>query len=375
MPVQDHLTLLLTGDVMVGRGIDQVLQHPSAPQLHEPFIRDARDYVRMAEALNGRIPVPVPPDYIWGEALSEMEHHAPDLRLINLETAVTTSGRAWPGKDVHYRMHPANVDCLTVARIDGCVLANNHVLDWGRPGLDETLRTLQHAQVQTAGAGADGDAAWAPAAWSLAGGARLLVFSCGAFSSGVPSEWAAGPQRSGLAFLPDLSLRMAQRVAQELARWRNPADVVVVSVHWGGNWGLEVPATHREFAHRLIDLGAADVVHGHSSHHPMPVERYRGKLILYGCGDLINDYEGIRLQGDLRGDLGCLYFVTLARDGGQLRRLDIVPLQRKRFRLVGADATAREWLAHILAGPDCSLSPLPGTPALPGWTLQWAGRP
>lgn len=371
MDMQASVTLMLAGDVMTGRGIDQVLRHPSAPRLHESYIRDARDYVRLAEAVNGPIPAPVSVDYIWGDALAEITRAAPDLRIVNLETAITTSDDAWPAKGIHYRMHPANVDCLTAARIDCCVMANNHVLDWGRQGLDETLRVVRQVGLQTAGAGADGDEAWAPATLPLAGRGRMLVFACGTTSSGVPAGWSAAPMRSGVALLPNLSDATAGLLADDVARRRGPGDLVLVSIHWGGNWGLDLPPAHRDFAHRLVDLGAADIVHGHSSHHPLPIEVYRGKPIFYGCGDLINDYEGIGAHGSLRSDVGCLYFATLALGSGRLQRLDIVPLQRKRFRLTAADASARRWLERIFNVADCSLEPLQSTRRLRGWSLRW----
>ena len=100
-------------------------------------------------------------------------------------------------------MHPANVDCLSAARIDCCVLANNHVLDWGRAGLLETLQVLHQQGLQTAGAGADGEAAWAPAALPLPTAGHLLVFGFAAESSGVAAGWAAGPRRPGVALLPE----------------------------------------------------------------------------------------------------------------------------------------------------------------------------
>lgn len=368
------VTFMLTGDVMTGRGIDQVLCHPGAPTLYESYIRDARDYVRLAEAVCGPIPAPVPANYIWGEALAEMARIAPDLRIINLETAVTIADQAWPGKGINYRMHPANVDCLTVAHIDCCVLANNHVLDWGREGLDETLRVLRQAGLCIAGAGSDDDEAWAPAALPLAGGKRLLVFACGTSSSGIPAGWSAAPKRSGVALLPDLSEATARLFADDVARQRAPGDLFLVSVHWGGNWGLDVPSAHRDFAHRLIDLGAADIVHGHSSHHPMPVEVYRSKLILYGCGDLINDYEGIEARGSLRSDVGCLYFATLALAGGHLQQLDIIPFQLKRFRLSKADTPARSWLQKIFSVGGYSLEPLQSPLTPKGWSLRWVDR-
>lgn len=368
----DTLTILLTGDVMTGRGIDQVLPHPSSPLLYEPRIRDARDYVRLAEKKCGPIEHALACEDLWGDALAEMERLAPRLRIVNLETAITTCDEAWADKGIHYRMHPANVHCLTAAGIQCCVLANNHLLDWGRKGLAETLSTLHAAGIRTAGAGADEAAAWAPAALPLANGRRLLVFACATGSSGVPADWAATERYAGVALLPDLSDASARRLAAEVANERRAGEPVVVSIHWGANWGESIPAAHRSFAHRLIELGAADVVHGHSSHHPLAAEVYRGRLVLYGCGDLINDYEGIAPHGDLRSDVGCLYFATLEAQGGALQRLEIVPLQIRRLRLEAADAKARLWVERLFNRGGrtlgTQLTPLPGSS---GWALQW----
>src|SRR5688572_27161940 len=140
---------------MIGRGIDQVMRSSVDPGLFEPSVKSAEDYVVLAEAANGPIPKPVAPDYVWGEALPAIDAIGPDARIINLETAVTTSAAAWPGKDVHYRTHPDNVAVLQAGRIDCCVLANNHVLDWGYPGLLETLERLESVGLASAGAGRD----------------------------------------------------------------------------------------------------------------------------------------------------------------------------------------------------------------------------
>ena len=118
MADDDSLALWLAGDVMTGRGIDQVLQHPGDPALHQAHVHDARDYVRLAEAVNGPIPAPVPDEHPWGDALATMARHADAPRIVNLETAITRAGEPWPGKGVHYRMHPANIGCLRAARLD-----------------------------------------------------------------------------------------------------------------------------------------------------------------------------------------------------------------------------------------------------------------
>ena len=342
----EGLTLVLGGDVMTGRGIDQILPPPGDPSLYESFVRDARDYVRLAEHVNGPIPRGVDPAYLWGDALAELQAAAPCLRIVNLETAVTRADEPWPGKGIHYRMHPDNVACLNAAGFDACVLANNHVLDWGRAGLEETLATLHAAGLRTAGAGRGGDLAWAPASLPWGAGRRLLLFACATASSGVPPDWAAVPGRAGVALLPDLSDATARRLADDVARQRRAGDLVVLSIHWGGNWGTDIPAAHRRFAHRLLELGAFELIHGHSSHHPLAMEVHRDRLILYGCGDLINDYEGIEPHGALRSDLGCLYRVQLAPDGAW-RGTELVPMRMRRFRLERADPAALRWVAAL----------------------------
>ena len=135
----EPISLFLSGDVMTGRGIDQVLAHPGNPRLFEPYVKDARDYVVIAEQENGLIPKPVGYSYIWGDALKALEKMAPDVRIVNLETSITQRNEYWPGKGINYRMHPKNIPCITSAGIDCCVLANNHVLDWGYMGLQEKL--------------------------------------------------------------------------------------------------------------------------------------------------------------------------------------------------------------------------------------------
>ena len=184
------ITLFLCGDVMTGRGIDQVLPHPGDPTLHEGYAVSALDYVALAEQAHGSIPWPVDFAYVWGDALVEWARVGPDVRIVNLETAVTTSNDWQRGKGIHYRMHPRNVPCLSAARIDCCVLANNHVLDWGEAGLAETLAALHQANLQTAGAGCELAAAAAPAALATPRG-RVLVFAFGAESSGISPSWGA----------------------------------------------------------------------------------------------------------------------------------------------------------------------------------------
>ncbi|MGH9456385.1 MAG: CapA family protein [Thermoanaerobaculia bacterium] len=337
------LMLLLTGDVMLGRGIDQILRHSVDPVIYEPYVRSALGYVELAEKESGRIPREVAPEYVWGDALDVLRRFDPAVRIINLETAVTTADEPWPGKGIQYRMHPANVDVLAAARIDCAVLANNHVLDWGREGLLESLRAVRGAGVAVAGAGADAAEAARPVTIPVEDG-RVILFAMADESSGVPPAWAASPDRPGVHFLPDLSVRTARKVAQQIRdHERLPGDRVVVSIHWGGNWGYAVPAEQERFAKTLIDEGGVDLVHGHSSHHPKRIEVYRDRLILYGAGDLINDYEGIGGYEEYRPDLAMLYLPKLTPDGA-FDSMILAPMRVRRFRLERAATEDTEWL-------------------------------
>ena len=101
------------------------------------------------------------------------------------------------------------------------------------------------------------------------------------------------------------------------------------------------------FARRLID-GGVDLVHGHSSHHPRPIEVFRGKLILYGCGDCIDDYEGITGHQAYRSELRLLYFASVEEDTGHLSALQMAPMRARKLRLRQAPAADRQWLRTVL---------------------------
>src|SRR5881392_3902408 len=322
------LRLFLCGDVMTGRGIDQALPHSSNPILHEPCIRDAREYVDLAENANGPIPRPVSFDYIWGAALQELEDSGVDLRIVNLETAITSAETHCPGKAIHYRMHPQNIDCLSAVRISGCALANNHILDWGYEGLSDTLQTFDSAGIAHAGAGKNADEAAMPAVLDLTGKGRVLLFAFGSATSGIPREWRATSISPGVNLLDDLSETTATRVASQMrqsASGGQMGDVLVASIHWGSNWGYDIPPEQIAFAHRLIDEGVA-IVHGHSSHHVKAIEVFKGRLILYGCGDFLTDYEGISGYENFRGNIAVMYLLDQNRSG-ELRSAQVVPKQ------------------------------------------------
>lgn len=332
---------------MTGRGVDQVLPHPGDPELREAHATRATAYVRLAAKAHGRILAPVDPTYVWGDGLAILQQHQPAASVVNLETSITNSRDFRPGKGAHHRMSPDNIDCLRAAHLDVCVLANNHVLDFGRMGLLQTLQTLQRVGIGYAGAGRNLVEATRPARVTLGHGRTLWVFALGSPSSGIPWDWAASTTRPGLWLLREPTSAVADAIAKQARLLARPGDVALVSIHWGSNWGEEIPQEHVDFAHRLVDGGIA-VVHGHSSHHVRAIELYRGRPIFYGMGDLITDYEGICTPSRWRSDLGVMGMVTLSPEAGTLVELRLYPMRMCRMQLRRADEPDRRWLAEAL---------------------------
>jgi poly-gamma-glutamate synthesis protein (capsule biosynthesis protein) len=296
------ITLALTGDVMLGRGVNETLGT-------------------------------VRPEEPWGDTLPLLL--SADLRIINLECAVTEHKRPWSRtpKVFHFRADPVAVDVLRAAHIDACSLANNHTLDFEEQGLLDTLGHLEDAGIRYAGAGRDREAAARPALLDVAPDRVALV----AFTDNEP-PFAAGPAKPGTNYLPiSMEPEVLRRVEEAVGAAREAgAQVVVFSNHWGPNMVERPRETFRRFARAVVDRGA-DVYYGHSAHVFQGVEIYRGKPILYDTGDFIDDYA---VDPALRNDRSFLFRVSV--DGGELRRLELYPVTLPYSRVELARGAERE---------------------------------
>ena len=342
------ITIFMCGDVMLGRGIDQILPHPGDPIIHESYMKSAKGYVELAERVNGPIPRTAGYAYIWGDAIEELEQELPDLSIINLETSITKSDDYWKDKGINYRMHPDNIACLIAAKIDFCSLANNHILDWGYPGLRETLETLNKVNVKHAGAGINLREAESPAIINIENKCRVIVLSCGMATSGIPPSWSAREDKPGVNVLKDLSDKTVQRIKEKVQEVKRQGDIVIVSIHWGSNWGYKISSEQIRFAHKLIDDAGVSIIHGHSSHHIKGIEVYKDRAIIYGSGDFLNDYEGIGGYEQYRDDLSLMYFVSVEPSTGKLAGLRMIPTQIKYFKVNKAKMRDVLWLKNIL---------------------------
>ncbi|MDX1459579.1 MAG: CapA family protein [Xanthomonadales bacterium] len=344
MPEPAPLRLFVAGDLMLGRGVDQVLAKPSDPRLYNHETGSALEYVKLAEAANGPIPRPVDYDYIWGDALEVLEAMSPAVRLANLETTITTSDNYWRTKTIQFRMHPENVACLQAAGFDCLSLANNHALDWGYEGMRETREVLSQAGIAHSGTGDDVYKASDPAIIPLGDDRRLLFYACCTKDAGLRRFQGATTEKGGVHVL---HLNSPRYLPDRIRREKREGDFVVVSIHWGSNFGSAVPQPQRSAARILIDAGA-DLIHGHSSHHVKSIEVYRDRPIFYGCGDLMNDYEGLRRRRRYPTDLGLMYFPEFDPQTGALLNLEMQPMRIRRFRLQHASADEANQLLDLL---------------------------
>jgi poly-gamma-glutamate synthesis protein (capsule biosynthesis protein) len=348
-----RLRLALCGDVMLGRGIDQILPYPGNPAIYvsQSGITDANVYVRAAEHRHGAIPASRAFDYVWGEALSIFASFAPDLRLINLETAITTQGMPWPNKWIHYRMNPRNVAVLVHADVDFCSLANNHVMDWGYVGLAETVNTLGTAGIAHAGMGGNRASAALPAILPVRGKGRAIVVSFAMPSGHMPSRWAADAERPGVNLI-EANDRGLDAVKQSVTDVKRPGDVLIASVHAGNNYGYEIEPAERDLFLRLIDEAGFDLIHCHSSHHVKAIELHNGRPILYGTGDIINDYEGLPVRPERAAYLpsvGTIVFADFSPADRSCAGLFLCPTRLRRMRVERVDAGDAQKLAAILS--------------------------
>jgi poly-gamma-glutamate synthesis protein (capsule biosynthesis protein) len=284
------MQIALTGDVMLGRLVDQyVIQNRS-----------------------------IGPDKIWSDVLPLM--FKADRRLINLECVISGRGHEWQpdSKAFHFRAHPRAIDFLHAAKIDCVTLANNHVLDYGTDALVECLALLDRAGIKRTGAGASLAEALTPAIVDLPQG-RLGVV---ALTDNEPG-WEAGEKKPGTHYIAYDARGLVEpyrsRLAQVLKQTRSQADLVMVSAHVGPNLGLPSVAM-RMLAHQIIDLGA-DLYWGHSNHTPQGIELYKGKAILYSTGDFIDDYA---VDSTERNDLSFLFILELVR--GRIAHIVLHPV-------------------------------------------------
>ena len=284
------MKIALTGDVMLGRLVNDCLMHK-------------------------------PPSYPWGNTLPLIREA--DFALVNLECALTSSPKMWTRtpKVFFFKADPnAGVRVLKAAGINCVNLANNHVLDYEEEGLRETLETLERAGIAWCGAGRDLREASRPAIVSAAG---LRVAVIGATDN--EPIWLAGTQQPGVNYM-EFNRDNVTLLQPAINEARGQADLVILSLHWGPNMRQRPTREFVEFAYGALDSGI-DVIHGHSAHIFQGVEVRNGKPIIYDAGDFIDDYA---VDPFLRNDRGLL--IRLEVEGRAPNAVGVYPTLISEFQ-------------------------------------------
>lgn len=248
------MRIVFLGDVMLGRLVNEILKKEK-------------------------------PEYIWGNTLEILKKA--DLKICNLECVISDKGQPWSltPKVFHFRSDAKNVKVLKVANINLVSLANNHSLDFGYKALLEMLEILKKNKILYSGAGLNLKEASQPAVFYLKG--KKIGFI--AFTDNE-SAWSAEEDKPGIFYV---ELRKNGKnidyLFKLIKKTKKVVDFLIVSAHWGPNWGYEPLKEHIYFAHKFIDCGA-DFVFGHSPHIFRGIEIYKNKFILYSAGDFVDDY-------------------------------------------------------------------------------------
>ena len=214
----------------------------------------------------------------WGSAGRVLA--GADLAIVNLETAVTRRGTPAP-KQYTFRAPDSAFDALRSAGVDAVTLANNHGMDYGRQGLQDTLAAAAVHHMPLLGAGRNEQQAFAPMHRTVNGIRVAVLAATDVLDTFATDEWDAGPAKPGLASSKDPA-RLVAAVRAESAH----ADVVVVYLHWGHELTTCPTQRQRQLAELLANAGA-DVVVGSHAHVPQPGERLGRAYVQYGLGNFV----------------------------------------------------------------------------------------
>lgn len=258
-----------------------------------------------------------------------------DLRLVNLECAITTGRKryAGPPKAFYFLAEPAAAESLALAGVDFVSLANNHTLDADSSGLADTLHILGIHKIAHAGAGINLEQAREAAVLAV-NGLRLAIFSC----CDHQQDFAAGPARAGIWHVDIEAPERVEMLAARISRFARDFDHVIVAFHWMPNWVSEISPQYRSLAGRLVDAGAT-LIWGHSPHHFQGVEWMGDRAVLYSTGGLIDDYA---VEPEYRNDCELIFAVQLDKTG--VVSVRAYPIQLEYGYTQPAAAEHRAWI-------------------------------
>src|SRR5918993_2888859 len=284
--------------------------------------------------------------YVWGDTIDIIK--GTDFSLINLECSISLRGKEWNKtfKVFHFRAHPDAINVLTSAAIDYVALANNHTLDYDVEALLDTVNLLSKNNIYHSGAGKNLEEAMEPAfmkkklkpksnkiCWTENYDYEENNIDKNAITIGIISltdnepQWEAKGNSAGINYIPITldSEKYYYRLKNCIEKVRKQSDLVIVSSHIGPHFREKPSEKYVNFAHTILEFGA-DIYWGHSNHMPQGIEIYRHnndkdnnnsntnnnkKIIMYDCGDFIDDYA---IDSNYRNDLSFIFLLHFLMD-------------------------------------------------------------
>jgi poly-gamma-glutamate synthesis protein (capsule biosynthesis protein) len=245
-------------------------------------------------------------------------------------------------KEYTFRVDPEFVSVPSELGVDLVTIANNHILDFGREPLTETLKALDGAGIAHVGAGEN--LAQAKQWETLEAQGKKIAF-LGASRVYPESSWSAGPNHSGVFSTYD-----STQLVEQIRQAKESSDYVFVLVHWGIELSTEPEDYQRSLARQYIDAGA-DAVIGSHPHVLQGIEYYQGKPIFYSLGNFIfsnREYESILVELTLSGEGEQVRLVPCVSRSNRMQLLTDTQeyyssLQELSFGIeIGADGMVRE---------------------------------
>lgn len=248
---QSPVNIVVTGDVMLGRGVGSVIKSNSN---------------------------------IFGDLKPIFKQS--DLVVVNLESPFTYSSKNFK-KAVPLKANPAYARILKVNNVNAVALANNHIMDYGPQGLTDTLKTLDKYNITHIGAGENLQDALQPAYFTINGKTVAIInfMDLTTFQEFSKSELPPATDNS-----PGFAPANWKLVKNSINTAKNHADIVIVFFHYGNEYSFTPTKYQTELSRECIDEGA-DIVVGSHPHVPQSIEYYKGKLIFYSLGNCVFDQK------------------------------------------------------------------------------------
>ncbi len=235
-----------------------------------------------------------------------------NLTIGNLEGPISDKGIN-QGSIYSFRDDPRAAAGLSFAGFDAMVLANNHIFDWGRAALSDTVSILNSGGIRTIGAGRNEREANSAFVVDIKGTKVAIV----AYTNLYPDSFFAHGD------VPGISQSSEEAMAATVRELRTKADVIVVAMHWGEEYETHSNAYQERIGRMLIDAGA-DAVVGTHPHVVQEIERYKNGWIAYSLGNFVFDQN---FSDEVRNGI----ILRLILGGGHLRSMDALPISINRY--------------------------------------------